>query len=248
MPDVATQLAERVTEMERRLDFLERSPQLQSSTVKGGNLTIRPLQGPAALRLGGDTDDENVEFSVTDTDGNKDISVGTDSDGHSFIRVMNGDGSAPVFEVTDGVGTFPLTTSAWQRDYEYSGQDVAGRSSTTSAVFTFGWHVVLSLVTPRVQYSFMPFTYAGVTQGQLRFSVHALGPRGAPGSVVVGSTHTFDTSYPNVQAGTLTIPPTVLLPQYTDVVGNVVTIAAEFRVSGGTGTVAIAPTEPAYCV
>lgn len=191
----------------------------------------------------------NGRLVVTNADGDEAIAFGMDESGNAFIRVMNSDGDAPAFEVSAGVSTFPLSASAWQPDYEFSGMDAQGRRTTTdTVVFQFMHHVVLSLVTPDVHYEFSPFASVGITQGQLKFTARALDARSDNGVHQVGSVISFNNSYPNIQAGTLTIPPDILQPQYDDVVGSIILLTASTRISGGTGTLAITPTAPAYCV
>lgn len=224
--DPIESLGRELADLRRRISALETAPRANLTTVANG------------------------QTRWLDANGDESVAIGTDDLGDSFIRIMNGDGTAPAFEVRQGLNTFPLAASAWQAEYEYSGMDAAGRRTTTDTlVFLPMFSVVLSLVTPRVRYSLSPFTSGLVTEGQMRFFAVGLDARSTGvGAQQVGSTITFDDSYPNVHTATLTIPATILASGYTDVVGSLVRLWVETKITAGTGTIALAAVDPAYCV
>lgn len=192
----------------------------------------------------------SVEGGVTtwlDDDGNERVAIGTDERG-AFIRVPNAEGSASAFEVRDGVGVFPLSTGSWEREYEWP-MDAQGRTVTVLSGFQPAWRVTLSLVTAEVHYSFLPVISSGSpTAGELQFRVAAKGPRSSGAPAATAAIPFDPTVYPSPIEGSFTVPSAILADGYEDVVGELVVIYADFRRSAGTGGIAIAPTEPAWCV
>lgn len=242
-----------MAEIERRLYDAEVTARANQTSIRDGFLQVRPREGPAMIRLGGDTDDENVTLTVVDTSGRDAIVIGTRSDGVAYIRVNNADDTAPAFEITNGVGAFPLAASAWQPSYwpGIVSMDAYGRQETTATFAAYSvFSVTLSLTTPKVRVQLSPECLGSVTEGRFRFwaSVAQGDPRFNSHTVATVDEITFDATYPNVQTVVLDIPSSILPDPAEDVVGTLVTLDVLCWASAGSGSIAVAPPSPAYCV
>mgnify|MGYP003403030706 CR=1 FL=1 len=248
MADINDELAE----IFQRLSALETSLQINQTSARDGFFEFLARVGNAKIRMGSTSEDEHVAFTIVDTDGDTALTIGTDSSGAAFIRVMNPDGTAPSFEVAQGVAVFPRSTASWAPNGALPIRSIAQpRPFVIANTFQLMWSAALSLSTDEIDMqSWARDVDAGLT-ADFELRVDALNGRtGHSSSQVVAASVTGVSGTGITFPSTVTIPPSLWSPT-ADPVGTVVLLRVYGRVASGADGVkglTIYTNRPTYCV
>ena len=235
--DMAAELAD----LRRRLHALETAPQTNRALLVDGQFGIRTSVDPNVL-VSMDIDGEanDAAFRVYDVTGSNTqvIYIGTTGDGVAGIMdVMNDDRTQRVLLARSDQGMVrPRPVSHWQKSAGIA-EDAFGFVTTTSGTYAELFVTYLNAST-HVNHQWVWDIGGGVTSAAFKLTAHEVG--GGPETTV------YEETGITVDGGTsqnTALPAGIATG---DLPGRFLEMKAYLRVSGGAGTVGLAPHRPAY--
>lgn len=241
MPEQALpdSLAARLAELERRLLALETAPQSNRINLLDGNLRFRlSTDENVSALMGTDGEGNDIGFWTVDSEGQVRAYVGTGTDGaDGLISLRNNDGRSILYALSSTGLVRPRVPVPWTKNPGVP-VDANGRATTTSGTYDTLYRSYLNCA-PKIYHRWSVTVGGGVTSCAFKLTGQDLFNGGTETTIYE---ETGITASKNIDRSD-SIP--ALAANGLDIIGELIVVTAYLRVTGGAGTIALAPIAPA---